>query len=111
MSYFPIVFGLVGVYVIFTGLRALFTGRLSAPEEKKMVNFTPKAAKTYKLTYAVINTLIGLICIGLAVVKILIRQEIIQGDDLVYTLIFLGAVLVLGVIQLIVWMKCKKDTE
>lgn len=108
---FSIVYGLLGIYVIFTGFRTIMTGKLSASEEKRMAEFTEKAAKTYKLTNAVISILIGLLMIALAVIEILLDQKIIEGDKTVFTLIFLGSALILGLVVMFVWFKCKKDSK
>lgn len=108
---FSIIYGVLGIYTIIMGFKIIATGKTSASEEKKLAAFTEKAAKTYKLTEAIINILFGLLMIGLSVIEILIDQKVMEGNKTTFTIIFLSIAAVLGIVLLIVWFKCKKDSQ
>lgn len=105
---FGVVFALLGAFTIFTGIKIIVTGKVSASEERKLVGLPEKSVKAYKVLNSVLNIVIGLLMIGLAVVRILSEQGIIE-DKLIYTIIFLGIAIVLLGVYFLIWMKIKKD--
>lgn len=108
---FSLIYGIIGLYTIFAGFRVIFTGKLSSSEEKNLAKLTEKSQRTYKRAYAAITILIGLLFVALTIIKILLAQKIMLGDEFLITIIFVGAALLLAGILGLVWLKCKKGSN
>ena len=58
---FSIVLAATAVYCIFNGIKTILTGTLSAKEEAQLKAFSEKGARSYKIAYAFMNILGGLL--------------------------------------------------
>lgn len=105
-----IIYALLGAYCIFTGVKTLITGKLSAGEEAKLVNYSKKGARTYKLLNVVFSFIAGLCVLGISILKLLEMQKILE-DIFVYRMVLLGIVVVLVVVFFIMQSRCKKMTD
>lgn len=104
-----IVFALLGAYCVYTGVRLLLTGKLTAREEG-LKNYSQKGAKVYKLAYAAFTIAGGLIVAGLGVVRYLEEQHIVP-QSIWYNIIALAVVVVLAVIFLLIRNNSRKMTD
>ena len=91
---FSIVLAATAVYCIFNGIKTILTGTLSA----------------YKIAYAFMNILGGLLVAAFAVLRFLEEQKTI-GDTLVLRLILLGVAVLMAVLLVAFRSKCKKMTD
>ena len=107
---FSIVFALVAVYCVFSGIKIIFTGSLSAKEEAKLSDFSNKGARTYKLVYAITNILGGLGLLAFSVVRFLESLKILD-DTLPFLIGILVFAVVLVVVLLIARSRCKAMTD
>ena len=105
-----IVFAILGVFAIFTGVKLLVTGKLSPKEEEKLKTYSQKGARTYKLMYAAFSIISGLVVIGSSVVRFLEGQGIIE-DRIWHTIVLLAVLGVMIVAFLLIRNKCKKMTD
>ena len=110
MMRMAIVFALLGAYCVYTGVRLLLTGKLTAREEEGLINYSQKGAKVYKLAYAAFTIAGGLIVAGLGVVRYLEEQHIVP-QSIWYNIIALAVVVVLAVIFLLIRGKSRKMTD
>ncbi len=107
---FSIVLAATAVYCIFNGIKTILTGTLSAKEEAQLKGFSEKGARSYKIAYAFMNILGGLLVAALAVLRFLEEQKTI-GDTLVLRLILLGVAVLMAVLLVLYRSKCKKMTD
>ena len=105
-----IITSILGVYCVFMGIKTILTGSLTINEEKRLEGFSKKGARIYKLLYAAMNIISGLIVISFGVLKILEEQKII-GDTLVYRIIILAVVVIMAIALVIAKMQCKKMSD
>ncbi|WP_407384526.1 hypothetical protein [Ruminococcus sp.] len=110
MMVWPIFLAILGAYSIFTGVKTLLTGKLTVREEQRLTDFSQKGARIYKKVYAIISMLGGLLVIGLAVVKLLEAQGVIE-QTMIYNIIALGIVAVMVVAMLVARAQCKKMSD
>ena len=103
----PFLLAALAVYSIFLGVRILLTGRLTEKEEAKLKDFSNKGARTYKLVYAVVSIVGGLLILAVAVIRFLENMKSI-GDTFVLRLVFIGVALAIGLSMLFVRNACKK---
>ena len=112
----PFLLAALAVYSIFLGVRILLTGRLTEKEEAKLKDFSNKGARTYKLVYAVVSIVGGLLILAVAVIRFLENMKVIRflenmksiGDTFVLRLVFIGVALAIGLSMLFVRNACKK---
>ncbi len=107
---FSIVLAATAVYCIFNGIKTILTGTLSAKEEAQLKGFSEKGARSYKIAYAFMNILGGLLVAAFAVLRFLEEQKTI-GDTLVLRLILLGVAVLMAVLLVVFRSKCKKMTD
>lgn len=105
-----IVSALIGIYCIFSGVRTILTGKVSASEEKQIAAYSQKGARSFRLVSAVSNIIGGLLVIGCAVVEFLEAQKIIP-ESIMYKIIFLAVVLIMVGVTFFAQAKCKKMTD
>ena len=105
-----IIFIILGAFTIFTGIKIIVTGNMSAIAERRIEELSEKAKRSYKLLNAVFNIISGLVLIGYSVISILKAQKIIP-DSIVYPLVLLGVLVVLLSIYAIFWFRIKKDKK
>ena len=106
----PIILGAVAIYSIFMGARILFTGRLTEREEAQLKGFSNKGARTYKLAYAIISIVGGLLVAAVAVVRLLENFKVL-GDTFVLRMVILGVAIVVGLSMIFIRNACKKMTD
>lgn len=107
---FSIVLAATAVYCIFNGIKTILTGTLSAKEEAQLKGFSEKGARSYKIAYAFMYILGGLLVAAFAVLRFLEEQKTI-GDTLVLRLILLGVAVLMAVLLVAFRSKCKKMTD
>lgn len=107
---FAIVTVVIGVYCIFSGIKTLLTGKLTANEEKQLTEFSQKGARSYRLISAVSNIIGGILVIICGVIEFLESQKILQ-ESFIYKIIFLVIVLVMVAVLYITKAKCKKMND
>ena len=107
---FSIVLAATAVYCIFNGIKTILTGTLSAKEEAQLKGISEKGARSYKIAYAFMNILGGLLVAAFAVLRFLEEQKTI-GDTLVLRLILLGVAVLMAVLLVLYRSKCKKMTD
>ncbi|HCA04352.1 MAG TPA: hypothetical protein DEO32_00485 [Ruminococcaceae bacterium] len=105
-----IVFAIVGIYSIFTGVKILLTGQLTVKEEAKLKSFSNKGSRTYKLAYSVSSILGGLLVLGLSALSLLEEQKILT-NTMVIRLVVLGAAVATAIGLMLIRKKCEKMTD
>lgn len=107
---FAIVTVIIGVYCVFSGVKTLLTGKLTASEEKQLTEFSQKGARSYRLISAISNIIGGILVIVCGVIEFLEAQKILQ-ESFMYKIIFLVVVLVMVAVLYIARAKCKKMSD
>ncbi len=100
----------IGVYCIFSGVKTLLTGKLSASEEKKIAGYSNKGARSFRLISAVTYLIGGVLVIGFGVLELLVAQKIL-ADEIIFKLLFLAVAILIVVVVLIANARCKKMTD
>lgn len=101
-----IVFAALGAYCIFYGTKLMVTGRLTAKEEERLSDFSKKGARIYKLVFAVLSIIAGLIMIGEGAVQYLEEQKILANALLVKIILFVFLI-ALVVVYFVTVSKCR----
>ena len=106
----PFFFAALALYSIFVGVKVLLTGRLTEREEARLRDFSNKGIRTYKLAYAIVSIIGGLLVAAVAVIRFLENMKVMP-ESTVLRLVILGVALVMLVVMLLIRNACKKMTD
>ena len=103
MEFYHYLFIGVGIYCIIRGFMTITTGKISEKEEAKIKEYSAKGAKSYKILSAVSNIVGGIVCILLAIVKMMNLFE-----STTFLIIFIAIIVLMVAVYFIIEKKCKE---
>ena len=97
------IFIALGIYCIVKGFMIITTGKLSAPEEARIREYSPKGIQRYKALSAITNIIGGILTIGISVVKMMNLM-----DSGVFRIVALIVIVALVAVFFVIRNSCKK---
>ena len=97
------IFIALGIYCVIKGFMIITTGKLSAAEESRIRDYSPKGIQRDKGLSAITNIIGGILTIGISVVKMMNLM-----DSNVFRIVALIVIVVLVAIFFVIRNSCKK---